>query len=87
MAKKDAAFDAPRTERLILELLTAAAAAHGVHEKEDLGGVYDEQWPQWYAAHIAASLAERGLVVSPRRPTIAESFDLSGDVAGWDDWL
>jgi hypothetical protein len=22
-----------------------------------------------------------------KRPSLAESFDLSGDVAGWDDWL
>jgi catechol 2,3-dioxygenase-like lactoylglutathione lyase family enzyme len=27
---------------------------HGVHEAADLGGVRDEQWPQWYAAYMVA---------------------------------
>lgn len=49
------------TTQTILELLVAAAAAHGVHEEQDLGGVYDEDWPRWYAEHIAAQLEERGL--------------------------
>ncbi|KJL30715.1 hypothetical protein [Microbacterium azadirachtae] len=49
------------TTPVILELLRAAAKAHGVHEEQDLGGVYDEQWPEWYAAHITAQLDERGL--------------------------
>lgn len=50
-------------QKLIHELLVAAATAHGVHEKEELGGVYDEQWPEWYAAHIERQLAERGLKI------------------------
>ena len=53
------------SQKLIHELLVAAATAHGVHEKEELGGVYDEQWPEWYATHIEAQLAERGLAIVP----------------------
>jgi hypothetical protein len=34
------------TTRILQDLLTRAAAAHGVHEQENLGEVYDEQWPQ-----------------------------------------
>lgn len=49
------------TTQLLQELLTRAAAAHGVHEREDLDGIYDEQWPEWYAAHMSAALAARGL--------------------------
>ena len=30
-----------------------AATAHGEHEKRH-GGVYDEQWPAWYAAYMVA---------------------------------
>jgi hypothetical protein len=48
------------TTQLLLRLLQAAAAAHGVHEAQDLGGAYDEAWPQWYADHMAAGLTERG---------------------------
>ena len=50
----------PATTEILLELLKRAAAAHGVHEKNDLGGVYDDDWPQWYAAHMAEALARAG---------------------------
>jgi hypothetical protein len=48
------------TYNAILGLLTEAAAAHGAYEAEELDGVYDEGWPQWYAAHMAVALAARG---------------------------
>ena len=38
----------------------SAAQAHGVYETEKLGGVYDQQWPQWYAEHMTRTLAEMG---------------------------
>ena len=53
---------------VLLQVLKDAAAAHGVHEAEELGGVYDEQWPEWYAAHMTRSLAERGYVLTPLDP-------------------
>ncbi len=58
--------DAPKpidTEALLVDLLKQAAAAHGIHEKNDLGGVYDQHWPEWYAAHMAKRLEELGLKV------------------------
>ncbi len=30
-------------------LLGEAEEAHGVYETNELGGVYDEAWPAWYA--------------------------------------
>ena len=33
--------------------LRRAAEAHGVHEKENLGGERDENWPDWYARYLA----------------------------------
>jgi catechol 2,3-dioxygenase-like lactoylglutathione lyase family enzyme len=33
-----------------------ASAAHGEHEKR-LGGEYDENWPDWYAAYMVAEQA------------------------------
>ncbi len=33
--------------------LERAATAHGEHEKRH-GGVFDEQWPQWYATYMIA---------------------------------
>jgi hypothetical protein len=48
------------TKETVLDALERAAAAHGVHEAEELGGVYDQEWPRWYAAHMARTLAEAG---------------------------
>ena len=39
-----------------------AAGAHGEHEKRN-GGVYDEEWPQWYATYMVAE---------QRRPELPE---------------
>jgi hypothetical protein len=50
---------------ILLELLKNAAAAHGIHEKDDLGGVFDEQWPEWYAAHMTQALKDQGLTIAP----------------------
>jgi catechol 2,3-dioxygenase-like lactoylglutathione lyase family enzyme len=40
----------------LAEALRRAAAAHGEHEKRH-GGEYDENWPDWYAAYMAAEQA------------------------------
>jgi hypothetical protein len=48
------------TNEVILDLLTEAAAAHGTYETEQLDGVYDEEWPAWYAAHMTSALGARG---------------------------
>lgn len=40
----------------LAEALRRAAAAHGEHEKRN-GGEYDENWPDWYAAYMAAEQA------------------------------
>ncbi len=33
------------------ELLTETGQAHGRFEETELNGVYDQEWPKWYAAH------------------------------------
>ena len=35
----------------IKALLDQAEEAHGVYEGTELNGVYDQDWPAWYAAH------------------------------------
>ena len=55
--------DTTDTTAIILEHLKQAAAAHGIHEKNDLGGVYDQKWPDWYAAHMVKALEAMGLKV------------------------
>ena len=32
-------------------LLAETEAAHGAYETTELNGVYDEEWPRWYAAY------------------------------------
>ena len=32
-------------------LLNNTEAAHGTYESTELNGVYDENWPQWYATY------------------------------------
>lgn len=36
--------------QVIAELLSRTGAAHGGYEMTVLNGVYDEAWPDWYAA-------------------------------------
>jgi len=45
---------------IVLRLLKDTAAAHGVFEKEQLGGVFDEQWPEWYATYFTDRLHDEG---------------------------
>ena len=47
------------TKEALTRLLQEAEAAHGVYEKEELGGVRDEQWSAWYAEFIVNKLNER----------------------------
>jgi hypothetical protein len=35
----------------ITTLLAEAGEAHGRYEESELGGVYDTDWPAWYAAY------------------------------------
>ena len=39
-------------EKAIAALLRETETAHGAFETNDLGGVYDEGWPAWYAAYL-----------------------------------
>lgn len=40
------------TDRIeaITALLVESEAAHGIYETAELDGVYDQDWPRWYAA-------------------------------------
>jgi hypothetical protein len=35
----------------IAALLDQTETAHGAYETTELNGVYDQDWPRWYAAH------------------------------------
>ena len=52
----------PNTTEILVDLLKRAEAAHGIHEKEL--GHRDDDWPQWYAAHMTQALRAAGLRLS-----------------------
>jgi hypothetical protein len=39
-------------QREIANLLDKTLAAHSLHEQRELNGVYDQEWPAWYAAYL-----------------------------------
>jgi hypothetical protein len=45
---------------ILTDALKRTAAAHGVYENTVLNGVYDDNWPEWYAEHLVRTLAEDG---------------------------
>lgn len=47
------------TKEELARYLQAAEAAHGKYETEELGGVRDEEWAEWYAEFIVNALRER----------------------------
>jgi hypothetical protein len=57
-------LDTAGTIVVLRDLMTRAETAHGVYETEVLHGVRDEEWPQWYAEHMARALAESGYRIS-----------------------
>ena len=57
----------PDPETFLRDLLQRTAAAHGRYERDELGSVYDENWPQWYAAFMASALDADGYVIERAR--------------------
>ena len=43
-----------QAQQQIAALLSETGAAHGVYEEGELNGVYDQNWPAWYAAYLVA---------------------------------
>lgn len=60
MTDKPSTQGEPTLTEVLLEALKGAAKAHGVYEAKELAGVYDDNWPQWYAEHMTHALEEAG---------------------------
>jgi hypothetical protein len=61
-------------------LLAEAEAAHGIYEATELNGVYDTDWPRWYASYAV----EHGIDDVLGRSITAD--ELAGILAsGWDE--
>lgn len=62
----------------VAALLAEAEAAHGVYETTELDGVYDQDWPRWYAeyavAHGMSVLLGRTVAADELGPFLANTF-------------
>jgi len=60
------------TERIaaLEALLTETEKAHGAYETTELNGVYDQEWPRWYAVYAV----EHGLGEIIGRPVSADEL-------------
>lgn len=60
-------------------LLSRTENAHGQYEETVLNGVYDQSWPQWYAAYAMAhgmgALLPKEITVEQLQRFLAESFE------------
>jgi hypothetical protein len=48
----------PISPAKLAEYLRAAEQAHAVYEREELKGVRDENWADWYANYIAERMKQ-----------------------------
>jgi hypothetical protein len=62
----------------ITALLVEAEQAHGVYETTELNGVYDQEWPRWYAAyaveHGISAMAERDITTDALADFLASRY-------------
>lgn len=60
-------------------LLTESEQAHGIYETTELHGVYDKEWPRWYAAyavdHGIGALLGRQITTDELAEFLARTFD------------
>lgn len=64
----------PTSENAVAALLREAESAHGAYETSVLGGVFDEDWPRWYAGY----LLDHGLVARLPQARTLDAERLAG---------
>jgi hypothetical protein len=64
------------TEVTLATLLGEASSAHNAYETAELGGVYDQQWPAWYARYLVehgiGTLLDRAVTIEEVAALLAE---------------
>ncbi len=64
--------------RPVTALLLETEQAHGAYESTELNGVYDAEWPRWYAAHAIdlglGDLLGRDVVVDEVAADLAAAY-------------
>ena len=63
----------------IEELLLRTENAHGQYEETELNGVYDQSWPQWYAAYLIqhglSAIVQQEITAEQLSVFLAKSFE------------
>jgi hypothetical protein len=67
--------------RALETLLAETEAAHGAYETAELNGVYDQDWPRWYARYAV----EHGIGTLLGRDVSAEGLEQELK-ASWDEF-
>jgi hypothetical protein len=80
----------PENVKNIAALLIQAGSAHHVYEQTVLKGVYDQDWPNWYAdylvQHALNSLLTRPLSVAEVSQLLASSTEQHKVVHSTQSW-
>ena len=62
----------------ITAVLAQAEQAHGVYEGTELNGVYDQEWPRWYASyaveHGISAMVGHDVTTEQLAPFLASSY-------------
>jgi hypothetical protein len=71
-------------------LLTEAEAAHGEYETTELQGVYDQDWPRWYARyavdHGIGDIVGHAVTADALATILARSWDEFQQTDRADPW-
>jgi hypothetical protein len=78
----------------LADLLRRTQSAHHEHQVNDLGGKYNEDWPQWYAEFLINNGIADFLASNPDRAKLAgflkqsyEAFETGGNSGGWANFI
>ena len=81
------------TEATLAQLLGETLAAHSAYEAAELGGVYDQQWPAWYARYLVehgiGALLDRSVTIEEVAALLAEcdeAYKRENPVTSWPDF-
>jgi hypothetical protein len=80
-------------EAALAALLGEAGAAHGAYETDELGGVFDQQWPAWYARYLVehgiGALLDRTVTIDEVATLLAacdEAYRRENPATTWPDF-
>jgi hypothetical protein len=81
------------TEAALAALLGETGSAHGAYETAELGGVYDQQWPAWYARYLVdhgvETLLDRAVTTDGVAALLAEcdeAYKRENPAMSWPDF-